>query len=261
MAAPWHGKNASALFSGSEIYNLRNWTLTLTQDEINASALGDEWQKRLAGLKDFSVNASGLARTGFNPLSVLGTSADLKLSFGGATEPYLQGMALLTEYSETVPYDGEATCQFTFDGNGSSGLTYTATGGTAASGQSNAFSGKSASAQIDSTTLTGVREWTLNLRCEAADISAAMDSGFYRSRLAGLKSATATITALASGSPLLYLDNEYSIKLYRTSSTSANFFGGTAILTNIEHTVDVNEEEVITYTFAFTGEVEYEPLS
>lgn len=257
MAAPWAGKNGWAKFSNSDLANLQNWSLSITTDAPDATALGDDWAKILAGLQDFSVTAGGLAQKGFNPITNLGSSATLKLSFSGANEPYISGAAVLTGYTETASFDGVATCEFTFEGNSASGLTYSATGGDAASGQTNAYHGKQLKIDIAGSALTSPREWSINLACGTVETTAAHATNTYRTRLGGVKSATATITAVASGSPILNLGSAVNVKLYRTNTNSDGYFSGSAIITSVEHRVDVGEVELISYNLTFNGSVSY----
>jgi len=99
------------------------------------------------------------------------------------------------------------------------------------------------------------REWTINLSCDAAEAAYAHATNNYMLRLPGIKSATATVTTVASENIIAKAGQAYQLDLYRTR-TADEYYSGEAVLTSVPLTVDVGGIVMAVYTFAFTGTVE-----
>jgi len=256
MAAPWHGKSGCATFKSAEVVHLTSWELSFTDNAATAATAGDDWKYNLSGIQDFSVSARCLSQLGWDTISTLGANAVLKLSIGGASEPYYQGNAIATAITETIPADGIGTIDYTFAGSANSGLTYNATGGVSPSGTSDPVQGKRLKVVLDSTEFAMPREWTVNLTCDAAEAAYAHATNNYMLRLPGIKSATATVTTVASENIIAKVGQAYQLDLYRTQTADDGYYSGKVVLTSVPLTVDVGGIVMAVYTFAFTGTVE-----
>lgn len=101
----------------------RNSKLTEKADSIDVSDKAtDGWSSKLAGMKSWSIDLSGLVMlndTGVEALEVAfraGKTVDIKLQY--PDKSYQRGWAAVTEFSKDVPHDGAATLSGTLDGNG-----------------------------------------------------------------------------------------------------------------------------------------------
>ena len=101
----------------------RNSKLTEKADSIDVSDKSTGgWSSKLAGLKSWSIDLSGLVMlndAGVDALEVAfraGMTVDIKLQYPDKT--YQRGWAAVTEFSKDVPHDGAATLSGTLDGNG-----------------------------------------------------------------------------------------------------------------------------------------------
>lgn len=251
MAGPYHGKIGNLVF-GTALVNLQSWTLNTIADVAESTSMGDDWQDFNAGLTDFNATAEGLSQTALDTVALIGTSqaaVDFTLSEGG---PAFVGGGILISLTETVNIDGNATISYTIEGNDAAGLVYNATGGSTPGGNSNAFHGKQLHASAG-TSITNPTEWSITLTAEIADATAAHASNTGRVKLVGVKGGTCTITAKADLGTEVVLGATVVIVLGRTATADAadGQYGGSAICTGYEFSVDRNGVEVVTYSFTF----------
>lgn len=101
----------------------RNSKLTEKADSIDVSdKASDGWSSKLAGMKSWSVDLSGLVMlndTGVDAMEVAfraGKTIDIKLQY--PDKSFQRGWAAITEFSKDVPHDGAATLSGTLEGNG-----------------------------------------------------------------------------------------------------------------------------------------------
>ena len=251
----YHGKNGNAVFT-TAVVNLQNWNLNAIGETAEASAMGDAWQKHLAGLTDFNASAEGLSKKALDTIAIIGSGASLALTMDGAASPSFSGTAILTAITETVSYENNGTISYSFEGNDATGLVYAPTGGTAALGSTDAFHGKQCNTEWDESAMADVREWSISIECATANSTAAHATLRGRTRLAGINGATATIITLASGDFQCAVGAEELIELHRTATIADGYYSGTAICTGAEEGVNRDGEEIVTYNFQFTGTVE-----
>lgn len=101
----------------------RNSKLTEKADSIDVSDKSTGgWAAKLAGMKSWSIDLSGLVMLNNEGVEVLevafraGMTVDIRLKYPDNT--YQRGWAAITEFSKDVPHDGAATLSGTLEGNG-----------------------------------------------------------------------------------------------------------------------------------------------
>lgn len=254
----YHGKIGNVKFSSADIVNVQNWSASVTADTEEATSMGGAWQHHLIGYTDFSTTAEGKSQNGLVTTGLLGVDASLILSLSAAASaggPNLEGNAICTEVSETVPYDGIATISYAFAGNDADGLVYAATGGVEvpAANDLKAFYGKAASVDIVSTPMTNLRGWTVSLSCSTEEDTVAGATG--KTRMAGVKGGTASVDTLASGDYQLDVGDINIMSFRRTATPGDGYYYGTALCTGIEAGLDKAGIGVYTYSFVFIAAV------
>ena len=252
----YHGKNG-CLVIGSEIVNLTSWTLNAEAQAEDATAMGDAWAIFLAGLTDFNGSAEGLSKKALDTCALIGASeaaGEFTIAEGG---PSLAGGMIITGITETVSYDANGTISYTIEGNDADGLLYAAAGGDTPSGSSNAFHGKKLSCIADAVTFDSPREWSVSLACSTAESTAAHATNTGRTRLAGVKSATATLVTVSGGDYEIDPGTAITaLKFYREGGTlTSGYYTGAAICTGAEAGLDKDGVGIMTYTFTYTDTV------
>ena len=253
MAGPYHGKIGNIDFgvaAGAPIQNLQTWSLTTIADTAESSSMGDTWQDFNSGLTDFNATAEGLSQKALDTVALIGSGhadVDFTLNQGG---PAFTGGAILSSLTETVNIEGNGTISYTIEGNDEAGLSYNATGGSTPGGNSDTFHGKQLHASAGGA-ITNPTEWSITLTAATADSTAAHASNTGRTRLAGFKGATATITAKADLGTEVVNGASVAMVLGRTATIGDGQYTGTAICTGYEFGVDANDVEIVTYSFVF----------
>lgn len=255
----YHGKNANLELASSDIVNLQSWGLQPIGDVADVSAMGDDWLKNLEGLVDFTASAEGISDKALDTVALLGSGGSLNLSLtdGG---PALSGGALVVSIAETVNHESEGTISYGFEGNDAAGLVYAAAGGNAPAGSNDPFHGKTLDAKFNDGALTQFtcpREWSINLVCSTADSSCAHATNRGRTRIAGIKSGTATVICLAEGDREVEEGDVLTdLQLHRTRTLADGYYTGAAKCTGAEFGVDRDGVDIITYTFQFHDTVD-----
>ena len=258
-----HGKDGY-LKVGSEIVNLTSYSLDQVTETGETTSMGDTWATHMQGLSDFSVTAEGKSKKGFNTPAILGTSEALaEFSLADEGVDYTGGV-VITNITETAVVDDVLTISYTFEGNDANGLTYDATGGTGAAGTSNPIHGKSITAEwgASPTSFAGLRGWSITMSCPVSDSTAAAAAASSpavngRTKLAGINTATATVTILTpSATDLATLAPIAGVlNLGRSATLSDGEYQGTAIRTGIQTGVDTTGTEITVLSFQYTGAV------
>ena len=125
---PIAGKSGKLNISANVVSNISNWSLDLGLDTLDITALGDEWKKFIAGLKEWSASAEGSysihtdtdGQTALQNAYLNGTEVELRL-FVNATN-YYSGNAFISSLSVEDPVDDKVSVSFEFQGTGV--LTY-----------------------------------------------------------------------------------------------------------------------------------------
>ena len=254
MAAPYHGKTGNAQIGLTDMVNLQSWSLNITNDTSDVTAMGDAWAVTVAGLKDFSISADGKSQKALDTCALVGADAELVLGLDTAG-PGFTGNAVLTSLTETVNFESEGTISWGFDGNEIDGIVYGAATGTAPTASANAFHGKSLIATFATTPIPMPREWSVSLAAETADTTSGHATTNGRTRLPGVKSGTATVTAVANGAISPAIGTTGALKLSRSATVGDGAYSGSAICTGTEITVDRSGTSLVKYSFTFTGAV------
>ncbi len=115
-----HGKSGTVSFDGAQA-DVTNWTLNISAEDLDSTAMTDTYKTRLLGLIDWTATVTALIPTtgpaiGDNAaLGDIGTSQTLALSDG--TNTY-SGTAFAQSFSVGNPVDGIPTITIQFEGSG-----------------------------------------------------------------------------------------------------------------------------------------------
>jgi len=123
------GKVAIGSTTPVTVASIKNWSLELTLDALETTALGDSWKNYIAGLKEWSASADGdyavgTDTTGQQALQdayLGGTTVNLKLYVND--KDYYSGDALIASMSVEDPVDDLVGISLEFTGVGA--LTFT----------------------------------------------------------------------------------------------------------------------------------------
>jgi predicted secreted protein len=118
------GKSGKLGLGASAVMDISSWSLELGADTLDVTALGDDWKKFIAGLKEWSASAEGFYSvhtdaTGQKALQdayLNSTEVSLKL-FVNATN-YYSGSAYISGMSVEDPVDDTVSISFEFQGTG-----------------------------------------------------------------------------------------------------------------------------------------------
>lgn len=122
------GKSGKLGIGTNNVVDVSSWSLELGADTLDVTALGDDWKKFIAGLKEWSASAEGFYSvhtdaTGQKALQdayLNSTEVSLKL-YVNATN-YYAGDAYISGLSVEDPVDDTVSISFEFQGTGP--LTY-----------------------------------------------------------------------------------------------------------------------------------------
>ena len=129
------GKNGKVIIGSgtTKVVGIKNWSLELSLETLETTALCDDWKNYISGLKEWTASAEGdfeviTDTTGQKLLSdayLAGSTVEVKL-FVDATN-YFTGTAYINSLSIEDPVDDVVTISIEFTGNGA--LTLSATSG------------------------------------------------------------------------------------------------------------------------------------
>lgn len=133
------GKSGTVVFSGGYTTGVRSFTVDITSEDVDTTALGDKWQTRFGGVNGFSgsfeaqLDASSISQTSgtndptLDELKLGGTAAEAKFVFDedtSATGGMLRGSIVITGISARAQQQGgSSTITFTFNGSGALNTT------------------------------------------------------------------------------------------------------------------------------------------
>ena len=106
------------------VLSIKNWSLDLSIDTLETTALGDNWKDYITGLKEWTASAEGdynvhTDTTGQEALQdayLAGTEVTLKLYVDGTN--YYTGTAVVASLSIEDPVDDVVSISFEFTGAG-----------------------------------------------------------------------------------------------------------------------------------------------
>lgn len=118
------GKSGKLELGSSNVVDISSWSLELGTDTLEVTALGDDWKKFIAGLKEWSASAEGFFSvhtdtTGQKALQdafLNGTEVALKLKVNATN--YYSGNAYISGLSVEDPVDDTVSISFEFQGTG-----------------------------------------------------------------------------------------------------------------------------------------------
>ncbi len=126
--AAFHGKVGTVSFEAETFLNVVNWSMNITSDLAESTAMGLSWKTYLAGFKDWTGSAEVLmdhggllATAGSTALAQIGTAAAcifVASSVIGAAVTFTAN-GFLTDFTINDPSDGVVTMTLTFQGSGS----------------------------------------------------------------------------------------------------------------------------------------------
>lgn len=110
--------------------------------------------------------------------------------------------------------------------------------------------GKTSKAFYNSIEFTNLMGWSYSLESDTADSTVADTANFGRTKLAGFKRGTASVTTLLSASAKVdETTSQATLELLRTALNADGGLAATAQFTGHEVGVDKNDVETITYNF------------
>ena len=121
------GKNGKVVVGASaskKVVGIKNWSLELSLDTLETTALGDDWKNYITGLKEWSASSEGdyevpVDTDGQKALQdafLNGTTVTVKLYVDGTN--YYQGEAYINSLSIEDPVDDVVSISIEFTGTG-----------------------------------------------------------------------------------------------------------------------------------------------
>lgn len=121
------GKNGKVIIgeSGSQkVAAIKNWSLELSLETLETTALGDDWKNYITGLKewtassegDYSVPTDTQGQSALQDAYLAGTTVTVKLYVDGTN--YYQGTAYISSLSIEDPVDDVVSISLELTGTG-----------------------------------------------------------------------------------------------------------------------------------------------
>ena len=121
------GKNGKVVVGASaskKVVGIKNWSLELTLDTLETTALGDDWKNYITGLKEWSASSEGdyevpvdtEGQKALQDAFLNGTTVMVKLYVDGTN--YYQGEAYINSLSIEDPVDDVVSISIEFTGTG-----------------------------------------------------------------------------------------------------------------------------------------------
>ena len=121
------GKNGKVVVgnaTNTKVVGIKNWSLELSLETLETTALGDDWKKYISGLKEWTASSEGdyevtTDTTGQKALQTAylnGTTVVVKLYVDGSN--YYTGEAYISSLSIEDPVDDVVSISIEFTGTG-----------------------------------------------------------------------------------------------------------------------------------------------
>ena len=121
------GKNGKVVVGASaskKVVGIKNWSLELSLDTLETTALGDDWKNYITGLKEWSASSEGdyevpvdtEGQKALQDAFLNGTTVTVKLYVDGTN--YYQGEAYINSLSIEDPDDDFLSISIDFTGTG-----------------------------------------------------------------------------------------------------------------------------------------------
>ncbi|KKM71976.1 hypothetical protein LCGC14_1425130 [marine sediment metagenome] len=117
------------------------------------------------------------------------------------------------------------------------------------------FHGKGSAAVWEISTLAQVTEWSCTIIADTAESTVMHATSYGKTREVGFKGGTATVTCKLGGDLVITEGDTATLELWRISTTAGKGYTGQAICTGVDVGVDMNDIEVVTYSFQFTSTI------
>ena len=117
------------------------------------------------------------------------------------------------------------------------------------------YSGVIGLAYWESVAFTTCTSWTCTLECQTAETTAKSTSTTGRTRAAGLKGGSATVTCVGSGDLIIEKGATGTLELLRDGTNASKGYTGEAVCTGTETTTGKDNVERTVYSFVWDGEV------
>lgn len=107
-----------------KVVGIKNWSLELSLDTLETTALGDDWKNYITGLKEWSASSEGdyevpvdtEGQKALQDAFLNGTTVTVKLYVDGTN--YYQGEAYINSLSIEDPVDDVVSISIEFTGTG-----------------------------------------------------------------------------------------------------------------------------------------------
>ena len=121
------GKNGKVVVGASaskKVVGIKNWSLELSLDTLETTALGDDWKNYITGLKEWSASSEGdyevpvdtEGQKALQDAFLNGTTVTVKLYVDGTN--YYQSEAYINSLSIEDPVDDVVSISIEFTGTG-----------------------------------------------------------------------------------------------------------------------------------------------
>lgn len=121
------GKNGKVVLGSSssdKVVGIKNWSLELSLDTLETTALGDDWKKYITGLKEWTASSEGdygvptdtAGQQALQTAFLNGDVVTLKLYVDDSN--YYTGEAFINSLSIEDPVDDVVSISIEFTGNG-----------------------------------------------------------------------------------------------------------------------------------------------
>jgi len=118
-----------------------------------------------------------------------------------------------------------------------------------------AYHGKTSNAFWEATAVSQITGWSCSMACDTAESTVMAAATTGKTRAAGFKGGTCSITTLLEGDNIIDEGAEGTVELLRDATNLSKGYEGEAICTGVEVGVDMNGIETTTYNFTWTGAV------
>ena len=121
------GKNGKVVIGDSsteKVFGMKNWSLELSLETLETTALGDDWKNYITGLKEWTASSEGdygvptdtAGQKALQDAFLNGTTVKVKMYVDGTN--YYQGDAYISSLSIEDPVDDVVSISIEFTGTG-----------------------------------------------------------------------------------------------------------------------------------------------
>jgi hypothetical protein len=118
----YHGKNGAVKVGSDAAGEVTDFSLTITADVTETTAMGDDWKTRVATYKDWNAEIVCMLDQDDAAQIALAVGASVTLGLypegSGAGGEYFSGSAIVTSEAIRVPMGDVVKCTFSCAGNG-----------------------------------------------------------------------------------------------------------------------------------------------